>query len=103
MDGGCVRLTGIIWKEVFRNKIVAKHGVTTGEAEEVLFRYPFVVRIARGNVKGEDIYEAFGRARGGRCLVVFFVFKKGMALPISARDMTQSEKRYYERQPKTKR
>ena len=33
---------------------------------------------------------------GGRYLIVFFIDKKrGMALPISARDMSPAERKYY--------
>jgi uncharacterized DUF497 family protein len=50
-------------------------------------------------VKGEDLYAAYGQTSGGRHLIVFFIRKEQTAaLPISARDMTDSERRYYERQ-----
>jgi len=48
-------------------------------------------------MKHEDVYEAFGQTQQGRYLVVFFIHKTGAALPISARDMTASERRYYEK------
>ncbi len=49
--------------------------------------------------KGENLYVAYGQTNSGRYLIVFFVRKnKTAALPISARDMTQSERRYYEQQ-----
>ena len=53
----------------------------------------------RGHRAGEDVYGAFGQTEAGRYLVVFFVHKKdGRALVVSARDMTHSERRLYERQ-----
>lgn len=97
-----MRLTDIIWKMRFREKIQAKHGVSTDEVEQVVFGKPFVVRIGRGRVRGEDVYEAFGQTRAGRYLVVFFIHKHGSALPITARDMTTSERRYYDRSQKRK-
>jgi uncharacterized DUF497 family protein len=93
-----VRLTEIIWKSRFIEKIAARHGVTVLEVEEVVFSKPFIVRIKKGHVRGEDVYEAFGQTDAGRYLVVFFVRKGMAALPISARDMTKSERRYYEKQ-----
>ena len=90
-----LRLREVIWKLQFVEKLAAKHGVDTDEVEAVLFGRPHVLRIARGKVRGEDVYEAFGQTSAGRCLVVFFIDKSGAALPISARDMTQSERRYY--------
>ena len=94
-----MRLYEIIWKEQFVIKLEEKHGVFTDEVEAVLFNQPFIRRIEKGRIKGEDLYVAYGQTESGRYLVVFFVNKnRHAALPISARDMTQSEKRYYERQ-----
>jgi len=48
--------------------------------------------------RGENVYAALGRTDGGRYLIVFFVRKKtGQALPISARDMSFSERKKYEK------
>ena len=92
-----MRLTDVIWKTQFRDKLLLKHNVTTREAEDVLFGKPFIVKVAKGRVKNEDVYEAFGQTHRGRYLVVFFIHKTRAALPISARDMTASERRYYEK------
>jgi uncharacterized DUF497 family protein len=73
--------------------------VSTDEVEEVLFGKPHVRRAKKGHVKGEDLYTAYGRTQNGRFLIVFFIRKEQTAaLPISARDMTDSERRHYERQ-----
>ena len=92
-----MRLTEVIWKTRFRQKLLLRHNVTTWEAEDVIFGRPFIVKVAKGKVKHEDVYEAFGQTQQGRYLVVFFIHKTGAALPISARDMTASERRYYEK------
>lgn len=92
-----LRLRDIIWKEQFVDKLFVEHDVTTEEVEAIIFGHPHVLRVRRGKVAGEDVYEAFGQTEAGRRLVVFFIHKSGAALPISARDMTQSERRYYER------
>ena len=88
-------LLGVIWKTRFVEKLHQRHGVATAEVEEVLFGSAHVLRIERGKVRGEDVYEAFGQTAAGRYLVVFFINKSGMALPISARDMTDPERQYY--------
>ncbi len=94
-----MHLHEIIWKDAFVDKLEAKHGVTTDEVEYILFSEPHVRRARRGHIKGEDLYVAYGQTDGGRYLVVFFIRKQeNAALPISARDMTDSERRYYERQ-----
>jgi uncharacterized DUF497 family protein len=98
-----MRLFEIIWKDRFVEKIATKHHVSTDEVEDILFRQPFVRRAQKGHVKGEDLYVAYGQTFAGRYLVVFFVFKRQQAaLPISAREMTPSERKYYERHRKTR-
>ena len=94
-----MRLNEVIWKDYFVDKIKVKHGVSTAEAEEVLFGKPHVRRVQKGRVKGEDLYAAYGQTDAGRYLIVFFIRKEtAAALPISAREMTDSEERYYDRQ-----
>ena len=94
-----MRLTEVIWKDYYVDKIEVKHRVFTDEVEEVLFDKPHVRRVQKGHVKGEDLYSAYGQTDAGRYLIVFFIRKEGTAaMPISARDMTDSEERYYDRQ-----
>ena len=93
-----MRLNEVIWKDYYVDKIEVKHRVFTDEVEEVLFSKPHVRRVQRGHVKGEDLYAAYGQTDAGRYLIVFFIRKGTAALPISARDMTDSEERYYDRQ-----
>ncbi len=94
-----MKLTEVIWKESFVDKIEVKHGVLTYEVEEVLFGRPHIRRAQKGRVKGEDLYTGYGQTDAGRYLIVFFIRKeKNAALPISARDMTDSEEKYYARQ-----
>jgi hypothetical protein len=97
-----MRLNEIIWKEYFVDKIEIKHGVSTVEVEEVLFGKPHVRRAQKGHVKDEDLYAAYGQTDAGRYLIVFFIRKeRASALPISAREMTDSEEKYYDRQAKS--
>jgi uncharacterized protein len=94
-----MQLHEVIWKDRFINKIEAKHGVSTNEVEEILFGKAHVRRARKGHVKGEDLYAAYGQTEEGRYLIVLFIRKETTAaLPISARDMTDSEQKYYERQ-----
>ena len=88
----------IIWKDQFIQKLEQKHGVSVLEVEEVLDGNPHIRRAARGQVKDEDLYSAYGRTSGGRYLIVFYIRKiSGALLPISARDMDDAERKYYER------
>ncbi len=94
-----MNLYSIIWKERFVEKLSAKHGVEIEEVEEVLFSKPHVRLFEKGHIKGENLYAAYGQTQAGRYLIIFFVLKnKTSALPISARDMTSSERKYYDNQ-----
>jgi uncharacterized DUF497 family protein len=92
-------LYAVMWKARFAEKIAEKHGLTTDEVEQVLFGQPHVRRAEKGKVKGEHVYAAYGQTRAGRYVVVFFIRKpRAAALPISAREMTAAERRYYDAQ-----
>jgi uncharacterized protein len=98
-----MRLYEVIWKEVFVDKLEQTHRVMPDEVEQVLFSKPFIRRAEKGRVQGEDVYVAYGQTAAGRYLVVFFILKyQTAALPISARDMTQAERRYYAQQRQTR-
>jgi len=96
-----MRLYDVIWRIRFIEKIAGKHNVTTDEVEEILFGKCYFRRAQKGHIKGEDLHAAYGQTSGGRYLIVFFIRKEQTsALPVSARDMSDSERRYYERQAK---
>ncbi|MBE0415949.1 MAG: BrnT family toxin [Dehalococcoidia bacterium] len=91
-----MRIEKIIWINKFVQKIDQKHGVNIEEVEDTLSSNPLFRLAQRGHVKGEDLYFAYGRTSKGRHLFVVFVWKRENAgLVISARNMTQRERRYY--------
>lgn len=93
-----MRINGFVWLDEFVEKLDRKHGVATDEVEAIFSRKPFVTRIERGRVHGEDVYRALGQTVEGRYLAVFFMLKQGShVLVISARDMERMERREYER------
>lgn len=52
----------------------------------------------KGYRSGENVYAAMGRTTSGRYLIVFFIYKTDKhVLILSARDMTKSERRLYEK------
>lgn len=94
-----MRLTDIIWKEQFIDKLEYKHQISTEEVEAVLFTKPHIRRVQKGLVKGENLYAAYGQTAAGRYVIVFFIYKQPQAaLPISARDMSDAERNYYDKQ-----
>jgi len=91
-----MKLSGIVWLREVVDKLGWKHDVTTDEVEEALNGRPRFRFIERGNVEGEHLYAAMGQTAAGRYLVTYFVRKTtGEALIVSARDMTEKEKKSY--------
>jgi len=89
-------ISDCIWIAKFVDKIISKHNVYPYEVEELFAKKPITRKHQKGDVKGEDLYIAFGQTDSGRKLAVLFIRKKGKyALVISARDMTKREKRSY--------
>ena len=93
-----MQIDEIIWQQQFVEKIAIKHGVEKTEVEEVLSNRPRFRFVSKGNRAGEDVYSAMGQTDAGRYLIIFFIRKSNRrALVISARDMTRTERRNYER------
>ena len=93
-----MKISGLIWLEEIVEKITSKHHVSQKEVREIFqsathFRY-----VEKGHRAGENVYSALGRTESGRFLIIFFVHKKGnQALILSARDMTDGERKRYEK------
>jgi len=91
-----MKIDDVIWLEDIVEKIEAKHGVSTWEVEEVFRRRPQFRRGPKGRRRGENLYFALGDSEAGRYLFIVFVLKrKHKALVISAREMTNRERRGY--------
>jgi len=92
-----VRIKDLIWLEEIVEKLWAKHHVDIAEVREVLEGKPHFRFVEKGHRRGENVYAALGRSEAGRYLTVFFVLKRdGQALPISARDMSDADRKRYE-------
>jgi uncharacterized DUF497 family protein len=93
-----LKISGIIWLREMVEKILVKHRITQDEVREVMRNSSHFRFVEKGYRQGENLYSAVGQTDGGRYLIVFFVRKKTQqALIISARDMTRSERRNYEK------
>ena len=93
-----MEIRGFIWLEIVVDKLQRKHNVRYNEVGEVFADQPLFRFIEKGQQGGEDVYAASGRTFSGRYLIVFFIYKKDRrALITSARDMTERERRLYER------
>ncbi|MBE7551971.1 MAG: BrnT family toxin [Anaerolineales bacterium] len=89
----------IICPEQIEDKLASKHNVTSSEARQLLLNDPRIRFAEKGRTQGDDVYVAFGQTFGGRYLSVFFIYKPSTktAVIISARDMTDKERKAYGR------
>jgi hypothetical protein len=93
-----MRISGIIWLEDIVDKLDQKHAIQKHEVKEVFADEVWFRFVEKGHRSGENLYSAFGQTETGRYVIVFFVHKRdGQALVISAREMTETERRTYER------
>ncbi len=86
------RIEGFIWLDWVVDKIIEKHQVEPYEVEEAFFNPPYKVRRANSGK-----YQLFGRSEDGRYLFIVFVWQGNEIKPITARDMTDSERRFFGR------
>ncbi|MEI7686696.1 MAG: hypothetical protein WCL32_16885 [Planctomycetota bacterium] len=83
----------ILWPED-RVQHIARHGVTPEEVEQVCFGKPLV---RRAKSEGENpLYYVQGQTEAGRYLFCVLIrFADGSGYPVTAREMTEREKRRY--------
>ncbi len=80
-------------------KLESKHHVSVREARQIFFSHPRIRFAEKGHTPGEDVYVAFSQTLGGRYLSAFFIYKpaRRTAVVISARDMSEKERKAYGR------
>jgi uncharacterized DUF497 family protein len=93
-----MRIQAIVWLPDIIEKLDVKHSVSVEEVEEVLELSPHIRKGPVGERPGEDLYKAYGQTSAGRYLFVIFIYKLShKALILSARDMTERERRLYQK------
>jgi len=93
-----LEISRVVWLEDIADKLLWKHNVEEHEVIEVLENKPLFQLKETGYKPGEDVYAAFGRTARNRLLSVFFVYTEDRrAIIVSARDMSDKEKRKYAR------
>ena len=93
-----MNIRGFIWNESIVDKIAIKHNLSPKEVEDAFQDRPKFKRGPRGHRHGEQGYYCLGRSLTGRYIFVFFILKQdNRAFVVTARDMTRSERRTYER------
>lgn len=73
---------------------ISNHLVSPEEVEEALFNEDEAPNIMRGK---EGKYLAYGKTHGGRLLLIVWASTYKKTKIITARDMTEKEKRFYRR------
>lgn len=85
----------LVWTQKILEKIYRKHRLSRSEVEEAFFEGDYPIHIRRSG----KLYHAYGRNPAGRYLFVVFIhLGQGRAQVVTARDMTQKERRLYQRQ-----
>ncbi|HVC34117.1 MAG TPA: hypothetical protein VNL16_11460 [Chloroflexota bacterium] len=85
---------------------LARHSVTPEEVTEAVFDdlSGTLLRVGTAERNPEEtLYRYFGRTEAGRYLLVVLMYLgEGLAMPVTARDMTRGERsRFDERHPKS--
>ena len=88
-----MKIENITWDEDTANHI-ARYAVSPEEVEEVLFNDSDSPRVMRGK---ENRYLAYGKTSAGRFLLVVLIIANRKTRIITARDMTDREKKFYRR------
>ena len=91
-----MEILDIILTDDVLDKIIWKHNISELELRQVINNQPSIRFMEKGKVKGENLYVALGTTDAGRYVSVFFIMKKNKkALIVTARDMTERERRKY--------
>jgi hypothetical protein len=93
-----MKIRAIIWLDSVVEKIGRKHGVSREEVLQIIHGPAIFRFVENGHRRGEHVYAALGQTESGRYLVVFFIHKVDLRILIlTARDMTDTERRRYEK------
>jgi uncharacterized DUF497 family protein len=94
-----VHIDRIICPAAIAEKLDVKHQLRVQEARYVVYHALRIRFAEKGRTPGEDVYAAYGQTLGGRYIAVFFVYKPdtATAIIISARDMSDKERKSYGR------
>ncbi|MEK6336648.1 MAG: hypothetical protein AABM67_17110 [Acidobacteriota bacterium] len=90
-----MRINELLWPRE-RVEHIARHGVTPEEVEQVCFSHPLVLRAK--SYGDNPVYYVLGQTDAGRYLFsVVIQFPDGKGYPVTARSMTEKEKRRFQR------
>ena len=93
-------ISGFDWDEGNIDKNEIKHYVRWTECEQIFFNKPLLLLKAGKHSAAEKRYYAFGKTDEGRLLTIVFTLRDSMIRVISARDMSERERRRYGKEKK---
>lgn len=92
------QVDGFEWDHGNMDKNWISHKVSNSEAEQIFFNEPLIIHDDDKHSQMEQRFLAMGRTDLGRLLVIVFTLRKHFIRIISARDMSQKERKsYYEK------
>ena len=89
------KCTGFQWDEGNSEKNWEKHKVLKSECEQAFFNIPIVVTDSRKERDKEKRWYLLGRTDLDRRLFIVFTVRKSLIRVISARDMSNKERKIY--------
>ena len=91
------QIVGFEWDDDNIDKNSVKHGVENWECEQVFFNEPLIVFDDPKHSQFEKRWSVFGKTDVGRKLTVIITVRNRLIRVVSARDMSQKERKYYEK------
>ena len=88
-------IQGFDWDEGNQDKNWLKHGVSSGECEELFFNLPLIIADDTKHSELERRHYALGQTNAGRLLFLSFTIRMDKVRVISARDMSRKEREIY--------
>ena len=93
-----MKIVGFIWIDYIVEKLHWKHQISQEEVRDIFDNRPKFRFVEKGHHSDENVYFAMGKTMAGRYLIVFFVYKiDKRSLILSAREMSDKERKQYER------
>jgi uncharacterized DUF497 family protein len=91
------QFTGFQWDKGNINKNLDKHNVKNWECEQIFFNDSLIILDDSKHSFLEKRWAAFGKTDANRLLSVIFTERAKLIRIISARDMSQRERKFYEK------
>jgi hypothetical protein len=87
---------GFQWDEGNSDKNWIRHQVNRFESEELFFNQPLIVKYDAKHSDSETRFYSLGRTDFNRFLFISFTIREKLIRVISAREMTEKERKKYE-------